>query len=91
MRWPLVKRAGQTSSSGDWWRPFFVSDTSGFVLLVEDWQVTDSGDFGDDDSDEGAGIGLATAMGLCVALALFQRLCEHGARCGFQDCLACML
>ena len=60
MRWPLVVRAGQTNA-GDWWRPFFVSDTSGFVLLVEDWVVYD-------DQPEGGGTG-ASSTSRCAAIA----------------------
>lgn len=44
--WPGLHGRG-AANSGDWWRPFFVTDTGGFAVLAEDWVV--GGDTEQDD------------------------------------------
>ena len=64
------------SDNVDWWRPFLVSDSDGFIVLLEDWTVGG----GEEEADTIAAFSLAAAIGGAASLALVQRLFEHAAR-----------
>jgi hypothetical protein len=78
--WPRFSQSASTHS-GDWWRPFFVTDTDGFTVLAEDWVVG-----GATDTDEvAAAVTFSAAVGGSALLAFAQRLCDHAARYAQQQ------
>jgi hypothetical protein len=80
--WPRFSQSASTHS-GDWWRPFFVTDTDGFTVLVEDWVVGGTTDT--DADDVAAAVSFTAAVGGTAALAFAQRVCEHAARYAQQQ------
>lgn len=80
--WPRFSHAAATHS-GDWWRPFFVTDTDGFTVLAEDWVVGGASPI--EQGDVAAAVSFTAAVAGSALLAFVQRLCEHAARYAQQQ------